>query len=447
MKSLPTHFSLRTLFALFGVCLVGLLSACTFQPGLNADALALAHTTSSSAIQAVQMPPTETSCPADGTARAAVMRPLSLGKHQNLVYIYNEVPLNTSTADGQLKRYDTVTGQKTIIAISGLSITDAQVSADGQWILFLSQIDPRGDSKHSYVLQLVRMDGQGLQTLYCFPNNQFVSSTSIQWSTDQKSILFSTDTGKQGNGGTSTITLLTLASGALHTELQISDQLYAYSLLTWLDTTRAYVTRDGRTGPLPPRILYLLDTKNNPTTNGSSLKMLLERPARFSFLSFDSSYDGTQLFVGDCLEAANPFDTTISVGPATTGTQHTIYHQSGNICAQAMRVISAHTLFIVGQRYDSASQSFANQAWTLNTDGTHRVVLFDNTAPVRYTANPFSQFPWSNVSRDGASYALKNNDINDSFQHIVVGSFKGGNPTTIAFVGRGSVDLVGWTTF
>ena len=393
------------------------------------------------------MPATETSCPTDGTARAAVMRPLSLGKHQNLVYIYNEVPLNTSTADGQLKRYDTTTGQKAIIVISGLSITDAQVSADGQWILFLSQIDPRGDSKHSYMLQLVRMDGQGLQTLYCFSNNQFVTPTSIQWSTDQKSILFATDTGKLGNGGTSTIILLTVTSGALHTELQISDQLYTYSLLTWLDTTRAYVTRDGRSGPLPPRILYLLDTKNNPTTNGSSLKKILERPTRFSYLSFDSSFDGVQLFVSLCSLVTGSVNTTVSVGPATSGVQRTIYQQSGSVCAQTARAISAQTLFIVGQRFDSASQSFANQAWTLNTDGSHRVVLFDNTAPVRYAANQFSQFPWSDASRDGASYALKNTDVNDSFQHIVIGSFKGGNPTTIAYAGRGSVDLVGWTTF
>ena len=34
----------------------------------------------------VPMPPTQTSCPAQGTARAAVTAPLVLGTHQNLVY-------------------------------------------------------------------------------------------------------------------------------------------------------------------------------------------------------------------------------------------------------------------------------------------------------------------------------------------------------------------------
>jgi len=56
---------------------------------------------------------------------------------------------------------------------SGLRIEQAQVSQDGQWVLFLSIPDPRGDSQHSAMLQLVRLDGQGLQTLYCFPTDTF----------------------------------------------------------------------------------------------------------------------------------------------------------------------------------------------------------------------------------------------------------------------------------
>jgi hypothetical protein len=88
--------------------------------------------------QTVPMPQTHTNCPATNTARAAVMRPLALGSHQNLVYIYNEVPHNTSTASGHLRRYDATNGQKTNIATSGIQILQAQVSSDGQWVLFLS---------------------------------------------------------------------------------------------------------------------------------------------------------------------------------------------------------------------------------------------------------------------------------------------------------------------
>src|SRR5260370_37780082 len=84
--------------------------------------------------QTVPMPQTRTDCPATNTARAAVMRPLALGSHQNLVYIYNEVPHNTSIAYGHLRRYDATQGQKTDVATSGIQILRAQVSSDGQWL-------------------------------------------------------------------------------------------------------------------------------------------------------------------------------------------------------------------------------------------------------------------------------------------------------------------------
>ena len=176
---------LSSLFSGLLLCLLLMLgSGCSSQPasgsGGNGTPTAPSSTASSGSnggtsagstpSQTVQMPPTQTACPATGTARAAVMRPLVLGHDQDLVYIYNEVPRNTSTAVGHLRRYDATTGQKTDIVSSGIRIDQAQVSADGQWVLFLSIPDPRGDNQHSAMLQLVRMDGQGLQTLYCFPN-------------------------------------------------------------------------------------------------------------------------------------------------------------------------------------------------------------------------------------------------------------------------------------
>lgn len=445
MKRFMTKPSLTSLVSLFGCCLVILLSACNFQAGLNADALAATKNTSSP--QTVPMPPTQTSCPADGTARAAVFRPLSLGGHQNLVYIYNEMPPNASTSDGQLKRYDVTTGKKTLIAVSGLSISNAQVSADGQWILFLSQIDPRGDRNHSSAIQLVRMDGQGLQTLYCFSNK--VNANSVQWSTDQKSILFGDNTPFPTTPAFSTIRLLDVATGKLHTELQVTDPLYGYRLRTWLDNTRAYVERLGLEGPPPPITLYLLDTRNNPTTNGSSLKKLFDHAIRFSYLSYDSSYDAKTLYVSYCLTAFNPFDTTIWSEPATGGAQHIIYRQSPTICAEQLRVISSRTLFIVGQRVvnQNQNQPYVTQVWTLNTDGSNRKVLFETNISATYSVSPFSQFPWSTISRDGKSYTLQTVDPNNNeFSTVVIGSLSGGSPKTIAYTARGSVLSVGWTT-
>ncbi len=171
--------------------------------------------------QTVPMPQTQTACPAANTARAAVMRPLALGSHQDLVYIYNEVPHNTSTAYGHLRRYDVTNGQKTDIATSGIQILQAQVSSDGQWVLFLSVPDPRSGLA-VVMLQLVRMDGQGLQTLMCLPYNSSGAgpldkpAISFQWSVDEKSILLSSDVLDSPAGkASSTITVLGVSTGTL----------------------------------------------------------------------------------------------------------------------------------------------------------------------------------------------------------------------------------------
>ena len=84
------------------------------------------------------MPTTLTTCPPAGTARAAVLAGLALGGHPNIVYIVNEFP-TTSSSTGTLKRYDVTTGNKTeILNLSKTYISEAQVSTDGQWILFVA---------------------------------------------------------------------------------------------------------------------------------------------------------------------------------------------------------------------------------------------------------------------------------------------------------------------
>lgn len=442
MQTRRTKPRMFIFFVLLGCCLISLLAVLVPRIGLKAAPSGAADSLGS--VQTVQMPPTQTSCPADGTARAAIMRPVKLGKHPTIVYVYNEIPLNTSTAFGHVKLYDVTTGQKSVLVTSGLSIQHAQVSADGQWVLFLSTVDPRGDPKHDSMLQLIRVDGQGLQTLYCLPAARYTRPTNIQWSTDQKSVLISTDT----NDSNSTITLLNLATGKLKTELKISDQLYSYSLLTWLDFTRAYVIRSGRPGPPPPIVLYLLDTTINNNPQGSNLKKVLEHSVRFSFLSFDSSFDAKQLFVSYCLFAASPFDTTISVGPATGGTQKTIYHQAPSICVQELRAVTPKTLLMTVDSYNSRTNTHNNQFWKMRPDGSGRTVLFNLPKNgTTYTMNVFTQFPWSNLSRDGSMYTLQTTNNNSSLQTLVFGSLKGGNPTQFAYTSRGSVDIAGWTTW
>ena len=200
-------------------------------------------------------------------------------------------------------------------------------------------------------------------------------STNIQRSTDQKSVLIST----VDNTYTSTVTLLNLATGKLTTELKITDKNYYYNVLTWLDHTRAYVVRSGRFGPVPPIVLSILDTAKYNNPNGSNLKKVLEHSIRFSYLSLDSSYNAKQLFVGYCwmVGANQPFDTTISVGPATGGTQKTIYHQAPTICVQQLRAVSSYTLLMTVESVNLHINASSNQLWKMKPDGSGRTVLFD----------------------------------------------------------------------
>src|SRR5215831_13395812 len=159
-------YQFRYLLVVISSCLIFLLAACgpaTQAPGTTPGAPAgtgntppvLSPTTQPPTPIATAttspVPPTHTSCPPIGTARALVTAPLALGTHPTIVYI--AIGSHTST----LNRYDVTTRKSTVIVtVSGTALGSAQVSADGQWILFTN-------GTH---LQAVRMDGQGLQTLY-----------------------------------------------------------------------------------------------------------------------------------------------------------------------------------------------------------------------------------------------------------------------------------------
>ena len=90
--------------------------------------------------------------------------------------------------------------------------------------------------------------------------------------------------------------------------------------------------------------------------------------------------------------------------------------------------------------------------WTLdllaNSTTTLTTLSNQNSGQSGFNLNPTSQFPWSNVSRDGGFYALQAIDPIATNQTILVGSLKGGTPTAVAVTNPGlsSVSLAGWTT-
>ena len=440
-------------------CLLLLVSACSLQPPVTSTpntptaAPGTNSATPTGPPQTQAMPATQTACPAAGTARPAIMRYLALGQLQNLVYIYNEVPQNTSIAFGHLRRYDVSNGHKAEIASSGVSIDQAQISADGQWVLFLSIPDARGDKEHSAMLQLVRMDGAGLQTLYCFPTAKYSGlgpsgklPIAFQWSVDQKSIIVSVNT----DNTTSQIFIIDVATGNMRQLFHDqNNQTYAYNVITWLDNTHVYIVKQGLSGPTPPATIYLMDT-STATLATPGLQQIMTTQTRMSYYALDSSYDGKLLYSSYCLMAASPFSTNVQVGPATGGARNTIYQEQPNDCIQSMRAISSNTLLLL--MLVSHNGTIESQLWTLDLLGHNTNTLTTlsnkNSGQSGFNLNPTSQFPWSNVSRDGGFYALQAVDPVATNQTILVGSLKGGAPTAVAVTnpGTSSVSLAGWTT-
>src|SRR6266568_854779 len=86
----------------------------------------------------IAMPPTQTSCPAGGTARAMKTAPLASGQHQNIIYTLNEGTYD-APSQGKLMHYDVQTGQTIeLLNVTNANIYEAQVSTDGQWVLFVT---------------------------------------------------------------------------------------------------------------------------------------------------------------------------------------------------------------------------------------------------------------------------------------------------------------------
>lgn len=457
MNTLRSH---RFLFAFLSSCLILLLAACgsNSQPANQGTASTSSTggtaTSDRTAGTTANLSAIQTSCPPAGTARAAVMPPLALGNHQNVVYIVNEGQANIPTF-GTLKRYDVTTGAKTdIVKLPGASISDAQISADGQWILFVT------DLTNQAKLQLVRMDGQALQTLYCTtpPTNGANPSSALsnaQWSANQRLVAFNSYT-----GSASYLYLLNMQNGALQTELSTISAVID-TPLTWLDNTRLYLS--GPEVDAPPQALYLLDTSRGANQNQNNLQKVFDATSVTAPTNFcwdaDSSYDGTRLFTSQCTTTPNPGGpgigsqsgpSTISTRPATGGSPQNVF-TSQNMAITATRSISKTTLLLLVYNYaiGTNADTSHNGLWKVNTDGTHLIQLSTGGAGV--SGGPsilcqYSQYPWSNVSRDGSIFALQHNSSNGQTQSLLLGSMNGGMPTTFASINGTQLSIVGWTT-
>lgn len=437
------------LFFLWMCCVLFSLSACdTTNPATTSTSQTTAQDqptptiavpknrgiTPTVATTTLPVPTTQSSCPAAGTARAMLLAPLALGRHQTVVYTLNEGTYD-APLDGKLLRYDVVKKQTNVIlTIPKAHFYEVQVSTDGQWILFVAIT---GMTARQSELQMVRMDGQGLQTLYCSPD---YSIQQTQWSYDQHSVVFYNVVNQQG-----VIYLLDMTNGTLRTALTTPSQV-GLVIRTWLDATRLYVT-DTSTDTLHSRI-YVLDLGKGMQQNLSDMAFVVQR----QYGDFDTSPDGTQLYLsyGGCPQDICNGPSSIGTQALANGQKDTIYDSQAYDVIQ-VRIADEHSLlFLIGNTGATNSDTTHNGLWKINTDGTGTIQLIPISIKQFAYFNYRTQDLWSNVSRDSSMYVLQVNGFktNSSTEvdSLLLGSLQGGTPTAVATTNNGSqLAAVGWT--
>lgn len=426
------HFYRRLTLAAASLCLALVLGGCNLFPSPGTGKTPAPSPTRGATPTTVAMPPTQTSCPTARTARAAVMFLLALGSHASVVYISNKGQGSTPRPlAASLNRYDVTTRSELVIVnMPNASIDQAQISADGQWVLFSTQVSDRS------AIQLVRLDGQGLQTLYCAASSEHIGA--LAWSPDQKYLAF-----QEGMS----VYVLAIATGTYRLEVPPGATNY-YVVRTWLDTTRLYLSGLATGTETPPLNLYLLDS----TT--AKIQQVLASPALCG--DFDRSIDSNHLYTSECqfVMPAAEGPSSIRVQSSTGGPATTIYTTPSYAITALRAASNTVLLFLIHNTGVGSVDVSHNGLWKVNADSTGLTRLTTETAD-EATIFTYTRSPWSTVSRDGAYYAVRvdtyANPLSGGISprtgsSLRFGLMNGGAPVSFATAtGNVSVDIVGWT--
>ena len=374
------------------------------------------------------MPITQTDCPSP--ARAAIRVPLKEGKQQSLLYTYN------TSSNGFLIRYDIRSSKKTtVLNLNNATISDAQISPDGHFILFVTQVNSQ------LAIQMVRVDGKSLQTLYCVPHNtepiNFIDD--LLWSPDQQQLLFRISDPTAGKAAP-LIQLLDLEHGELRTVLTPSGKI-GYIPRAWPTTNQVYMQGYAldASDSVPPHDVYVLNVS----------KKSVQHVASIVGYDWDLSLtpDGKHLLLGQGAALppqGQPQPPSLISEQAASGGRLQVIYASHIYAVTQVRAISAKTLlFVLGGRFASGTR---NGLWKINMDGSGLTQLTSDGKLLsdRHTL-------WSDISRNGRMYAVvsySSTANNDKGQTIVLyGSLNGGHTTVVDTTDVGNnPEIVGWTT-
>jgi hypothetical protein len=362
---------------------------------------------------------------------------MASGSHLNILYLSEHGGIQTGRSQAVLMRYDAATGAKTTIlsfANTGTGIYSAQTSPDGQWTLFIATTLSGGH--YTAKVQLIRVDGQMLQTLFCDPSGTI---GNLQWSPDLQQVAFR---GPPLSGLESTIHLLNLA-----TAQQEQVMFGTYFPYAWLDNTRLYVAQQQGSDPFTSLFkLYLFDTSKGANQQPGSLTYIASAPVLCG--SFEKSSDGAQLLGSSCTPVrpagcrgpVTQGPSTLNVRPATGGSARTFY-SSQTQAIMTFHTVNAQTLLLYIE--NTSGNLSQNGLWKINADGSGLTRL--TTVAGRQCDDLGYRATYPQIISNGQFYALRVTDPISWYSSLQVGSLKGGTPTTFETkdTRQGILELVG----
>ena len=466
------HYSRRLSFFCSLFCLLMLLSACgtvsgndvspTPSPVKTPTHLAATPTATTGQAETAQ------TCPPAGSGRAAAMPSMTVGSHANVVF------LAIQGENTLLQRYDVTSGAtQTILQIPQASpVLGPNISPDGQWVVFGAWV--QGQS----AVQLVRMDGQQLQTLYCSP----MSVSNMILSPDQHYLVFGQLNADETEGS---VYLLDMKTGKLQTEvsslqpnypvfgqyaaqvsslssysssfsrsMKASKGLQAqlnplgskhyplYSPMKWATNSSVYLLGGEIASPSPPPQLVLLrDITKDVSQQGNNVQPVLVSPEKNNCQDVDVTTDNRHIMCSVYTQFGPVGPSSIMLQPATGGAFHTIYSNptGGTLNARAL----ANSSIIIFTLY-RANEPPA--LFKVNSDGSGLSQLMAGATTQTLLNLAASYLPWSNASRDSTLYALQLYDLTASKETLVYGHMSGGAPVAFASSTAGNgLNIVGWT--
>ncbi len=142
----------------------------------------------------------------------------------------------------------------------------------------------------------------------------------------------------------------------------------------------------------------------------------------------------------------------MSVKSTTGNVPPTTFFTSSTLAITSVRVIDPNSTYLLA----TATNMGLGVRGNTSNDGLYKLKTDGSTTPLRLTSsnageisalNSFSQYFWSNVSRDGSMYVLQMTNFSTTSTYtLMFGSLNGGTPTTFASISGTVLEVAGWTT-